>query len=366
MNAKNKIVHVVLLLLLVSALIYLYFAPSIVSWISFLSALTTNLVYYFSDKNNKIGQAIKIKFSSKDINEVNDKEESGFAYSNKDKGMKTLICISDKEHGIINQYYNYNIKEIDHIIEEKLSPIIKRVSKESIQNTYVFLGKLFAKLDKQGIDIKKMENMSPDVYFTLRKALYDNAQKMTKIDSDVLVSLLVEKIKNDTSDFESILLSESILVMSKITKNQVSFLAFLYFLKIKKLPPEQCTISEKIYYRFFCNLDKMYETIVNDVSDFFLGGDQEIPYLEFLKLIERDPIKKAISFTKYLASIYKLKIPFLYSENDLDNLLKLYAPHVRWIDNNYTRKQLSLYSLTPIGEEIAKCYLDNVKYEKKI
>ncbi|WP_195407122.1 LPO_1073/Vpar_1526 family protein [Bacteroides congonensis] len=364
MNTKNKIAYVVLLLLLVSTLIYLCFSPSIISWISFLSALATNLAHFFRDKNTNMGQVIKFIFSPNDTDKINDKKDPDPVYSNSDK-MKAHICISDKEYGIINQYYNYNVKEIDNLIEEKLSPVLKRVSKESIQNTYTFLSKLFAKLDKQKIDINKIENMSPDVYLTLRKALYDNVQKISRVDSDVLISLLVEKIKTDTVDFESVLISESILVMSKITKNHVAFLAFLYFLKIKKLPPELCTISEKIYYRFFCNLDKMYEPIVNDASDFFLGGDQEIPYLEFLKLIERDPLKKAISFTKYLASIYKLKIPFLYSESDLDNLLKLYAPHVRWIDNQYTRKQLSIYSLTPIGEKIAKCYLDNMKSDKK-
>jgi len=70
----------------------------------------------------------------------------------------------------------------------------------------------------------------PDVQAAINDAVQASARRGKKANTNVLVDLITERASVSVSDFKDIVLSEAVLVVPKLTKEQISYLSFIHYM----------------------------------------------------------------------------------------------------------------------------------------
>lgn len=70
----------------------------------------------------------------------------------------------------------------------------------------------------------------PDVQAAINDAVQASARRGKKANTNVLVDLITERASVSASDFKDIVLSEAVLVVPKLTKEQISYLSFIHYM----------------------------------------------------------------------------------------------------------------------------------------
>lgn len=86
------------------------------------------------------------------------------------------------------------------------------------------------KLSKDVDEQLRAKLADPDIQFTLNQAVVQVARKGFDAKSELLKELIVTKIESDQDD-ESILIDQALDTTSRLTTNDIKFLAFVYFLR---------------------------------------------------------------------------------------------------------------------------------------
>ncbi len=111
--------------------------------------------------------------------------------------------------------------------------------KAAEENVRSFSEKLEARIIEKSGTIVLDKFKDPDVQAAINDAVQASARKGEKANVDILTNLIAEKVSSSSSDFLDIVLSEAVLVTSKLTKEQISYLSFIHYMtscSIKKLP----------------------------------------------------------------------------------------------------------------------------------
>ncbi len=86
------------------------------------------------------------------------------------------------------------------------------------------------KLSKDVDEKLRAKLADPDIQYTLNQAVVQVARKGFDAKSELLKELIVTKIENDQED-QSILIDQALDTTSRLTTNDIKFLAFVYFLR---------------------------------------------------------------------------------------------------------------------------------------
>lgn len=233
------------------------------------------------------------------------------------------------------------VKEIFHLLLNQNFPKLREIaSQTAMQNIDNYLAEFEQKFAQSfdRIDVEKIKD--PDVQFSFNEVVEASARKGDKIDSDVLSELIIERISKKTNNFISIVSSEAIKVVSKITSEQINFLTLVHYLK-------------SIVFSDYSNL-----------------GQLEQPASLMIKLTENsfnisESNKKYLQFTGTLTSINitpddyrkttKNNYPFLKEipDNQLDILIERDAPSYKKLMDIYKSNKIHRITLTTVGEMIA-------------
>lgn len=129
---------------------------------------------------------------------------------------------------------NYkDVKDICTDLFEANFPKLREEAKNiSIKHIDSFSEKFFNRLETANQKIENIQERltSPDVQAAINTSILHVARMADKSHQEILCELLVEKI-NTEEDEKNLLINQSIDVMSKISKNQILFLIFLYLLR---------------------------------------------------------------------------------------------------------------------------------------
>lgn len=80
----------------------------------------------------------------------------------------------------------------------------------------------------QFITLEKFKD--PDVQAAINDAVQASARRGKKANPSVLVDLISERASTSSNDFKDVVLSEAVLVVPKLTKEQISYLSFIHYM----------------------------------------------------------------------------------------------------------------------------------------
>lgn len=123
------------------------------------------------------------------------------------------------------------VKEICHLLFQENFPKLCEIAEQTaIQNVENYLSNLENKFieNLNRIDFNKIKD--PDVQYSLNEIISASARKGDKIDSDVLSELIIERISISSNDIISIVCSEAMKIVPKLTGEHIAFLSLCHYL----------------------------------------------------------------------------------------------------------------------------------------
>lgn len=121
------------------------------------------------------------------------------------------------------------------LFKENLPKLREEARKTAYENSEKFCNVFFEKATKKlsPDDFQKFKD--PDVQYVLSKAIVENARRDNSTLRDFLSDLIIQRIESDEEQFQ-IILDEAILIVHKLTKNQLKIITLLFLLKYARLP----------------------------------------------------------------------------------------------------------------------------------
>ncbi|PKP34283.1 MAG: hypothetical protein CVU00_07460 [Bacteroidetes bacterium HGW-Bacteroidetes-17] len=240
------------------------------------------------------------------------------------------------------------VKEIFHLLLSENFPKLREIaSQTAAQNIENYLEKLETKFsqDFDRIDVEKIKD--PDVQFSFNEVVEASARKGDKVDSDVLSELIIERISKKSNDFISIVSSEAIKIVPKLTAEHISFLSLVHYLS-------------SVTHTGFIDLSQLEmpaALIISITSNSFNLSRSNKQYLQFtgaltsLNIISNDfrvTTKKRYDFLKDI------------SNEDLEKLAEQKAPSYKKLMDIYKSSEIYQITLTAVGQMIALANLRRV------
>lgn len=139
----------------------------------------------------------------------------------------------------INNRYGlavHEVKELAKIFMRENFPVLREEAIAAAQaNVQQFLGEFEHKLVQSigRIDLNKFRD--PDVQSSLNDAVLETAKKGTRSNSDLLAALVIERLNSASSDYVSLVVSEAIKVVPRLTPEQIGFLTLALFMTSTKM-----------------------------------------------------------------------------------------------------------------------------------
>lgn len=240
------------------------------------------------------------------------------------------------------------VKEIFHLLLNenfpKLREIASQTATQNIENYLVNFESIFAQ-NFDRIDFEKIKD--PDVQFSFNEVVEASARKGNKVDSEVLSELIIERISKKSNDFISIVSSEAIKIVSKLTSEHISFLSLVHYLSsVKHLGLTDLR-----------QLEHHASIIVSLTSNSFELSHSNKQYLQYtgaltsLDIVSndfRDITKSRYEFVKDVAN------------DELEKLLEQKAPSYKKLMDIYKSSEIYQITLTAVGQMIALANLKRV------
>lgn len=102
--------------------------------------------------------------------------------------------------------------------------------REAEVNVRAFAQELEDKIAQNAQYITLDKFKDPDVQAAINDAVQASARRGKKANTNVLVDLISERASISDNDFKDIVLSEAVLVVPKLTKEQISYLSFVHYM----------------------------------------------------------------------------------------------------------------------------------------
>jgi hypothetical protein len=240
------------------------------------------------------------------------------------------------------------VKEIFHLLLNENLPKLREIASQTAsQNIEKYLDKFETKFAQNfnRIDVEKITD--PDVQFSFNEVVEANARKGDNVDADVLSELLIERISKKSNNFISIVSSEAIKIVPKLTAEHISFLSLVHYLS-------SITHTGLTDLR---QLEQPASLIISLTSNSFDLSLSNIQYLQFtgaltsLNIVSndfRDMTKRRYEFLKDIPN------------DELEKLIEQNAPSYKKLMDVYKSNEIFQITLTTVGQMIALANLKRV------
>lgn len=139
----------------------------------------------------------------------------------------------------INNRYGlavHEVKELAQIFMRENFPVLREEAIAAAQaNVQRFLGEFEQKLAQNIGRIDPNKFKDPDVQSSLNDAVLESAKKGTRSNSDLLAELVLERLNSASSDYVSLVVSEAIKIVPRLTPEQIGFLTLVLFMTSTKI-----------------------------------------------------------------------------------------------------------------------------------
>ncbi|SFD74025.1 hypothetical protein SAMN04489722_1242 [Algibacter lectus] len=240
------------------------------------------------------------------------------------------------------------VKEIFHLLLNENFPKLREIaSQTATQNIEKYLEKFETKFAQNfnRIDVEKITD--PDVQFSFNEVVEANARKGDNVDADVLSELLIERISKKSNNFISIVSSEAIKIVPKLTAEHISFLSLVHYLS-------SITHTGLTDLRQLEQPASLIISLTSNSFDLSLSNKQYLQFtgaLTSLNIVSndfRDITKRRYEFLKDIPN------------DELEKLIEQNAPSYKKLMDVYKTNEIFQITLTTVGQMIALANLKRV------
>lgn len=233
------------------------------------------------------------------------------------------------------------VERIFNILFENNFPKLQEIAARTAQDNVVkFVESLKVGFvaNSHRIDLSKIAD--PDVQYMFNDIMEASARKGDKINPELLSELVIERLSKDSSDVISLICSEAIEVIPKLTKEQIAFITLCHFMSRVTFPG----INHVIRFEPFGQAVLPLIQSCRDISE------TSIEFLAYTGVLN---ISTIIGNGLYsgLSNVYE----FLKgrSEDEIKSEFEAYAPSYYSIIKLHDKCKAYQISLTAIGKMIA-------------
>lgn len=130
----------------------------------------------------------------------------------------------------------HEVKELAQIFMRENFPVLREEAIAAAQaNVQQFLREFESKLTQNIGRIDPNKFRDPDVQSSLNDAVLESAKKGPRSNSDLLAELVIERLNAAPNDYVSLVVSEAIKIVPRLTPEQIGFLTFALFMTSMKV-----------------------------------------------------------------------------------------------------------------------------------
>jgi len=243
----------------------------------------------------------------------------------------------------INNRYGlavHEVKELTQIFMRENFPVLRAEAIAAAQaNVQQFLSKFEEKLAQNIGRIDPNRFKDPDIQSSLNDAVLETAKKGERSNSDLLAELVIERLNTGTNDYVSLVVSEAIKVVPKLTTEQIGFLTLALFLTSTKV-----TSATSLK-----DIDALAIAVLQTSQHSFGLSDSQKSHLEFAGCAS---ILQILSNSPY--TIWKEHYDFLKDipDEELKKIIEKDFPALHQLAKAFDDNKLGQISLTSVGKVI--------------
>lgn len=244
----------------------------------------------------------------------------------------------------VNNRYGLSVsevRELTQIFMRENFPVLRAEAVAAAQiNVDAFLRQFEEKLAQHIGKIDPNKFKDPDVQSSLNDAVMEAGKKGARSNSELLAELVTERVSTGNSDYVSLVISEAIKVVSKLTPEQIGFLTLALFLTSTKVADAK-------------SLDALIPlaTIVLQASQNSFGlSESKKSHLEFAGCAK---VIQFMSNSAYV--IWKSNYEFLKDvpDDELKRMIEQKYPVLDQLAQAFDQNQMGQITLTSVGKAIA-------------
>lgn len=243
----------------------------------------------------------------------------------------------------INNRYGlsvHEVRELTQIFMRENLPVLRAEAVAAAQaNIEIFLRQFEEKISQNIQRINPNRFKDPDIQSSLNDAVLEAAKKGRRSNPDLLVELVTERLNSETNDYVSLVVSEAIKIVSRLTPEQIGFLTFALFLTSTKVT--SATSLKDIV---------PLATVVLQASQHSFGlSESKKSHLEFTGCAK---ILQLVSNSAY--AIWKSNYDFLKDvpDEELKKTIEQDFPVLHQLAKEFDNNQLGQITLTSVGKAI--------------
>lgn len=243
----------------------------------------------------------------------------------------------------INNRYGlavHEVKELTQIFMRENFPVLREEAIAAAQaNVEQFLRQFEEKLAQNIGRIDPNRFKDPDIQSSLNDAVLETAKKGARSNSDLLADLIIERLNKGTSDYVSLVVSEAIKVVPRLTPEQIGFLTLALFLTSTKIT--SATSLQDII--------PLADAVLQTSQHSFGLSDSQKSYLEFAGCAS---ILQLVSNSAY--RIWKTNYAFLKDipDEELKKNIENDFPVLHQLAKAFDDNKMGQVSLTSVGKII--------------
>ena len=258
-------------------------------------------------------------------------------------GQNNLQAGRDINQGVSQS----QIKEIvQELLDVVYNPTVKLiVSEYMLQNMKQFSESLLNIIDSETLSNKIIKN--PDLAFIIDKTIKIVGEKGNRLDLDVLLKLLIERINSNENSLITIVTEQAIEKADKITQKHIALLTIIQIMQNIKYTKESLN-----------DLAATFKEFIPLIKESFDISNSNKKYLSSLGLVEINLLEGDNTYDKFYDT-YQSLLPNLEKENFTKEIEKKYSDIYLTLT---TYKKNSLYQMHPttVGEMIALANLKKI------
>lgn len=246
----------------------------------------------------------------------------------KQKGGSGNTIIAPSGDVTVNQGLGTDqLNESMQLFFDNVLPLLREVAKNQAKEEAEKWGKKLQEaivVNAERIDVNKLSE--PDVQFLLSDSFKNVGRRGDKANPDLLVKMIIERISNDHSELQELVVAQAAEVIPALTSTHLNILTFLCFLNhtsLKKLNHlSELEFSWKLIHDVFKDLsisgwNLQYLEVskcvqINDLGNYDFENIFKRKYPETIGELSNKEIKEQIESTTYLKKVCKI-----YKNNDM-------------------------------------------------
>lgn len=221
--------------------------------------------------------------------------------------------------------------------------------REAQRNVEVFATKLESELAGKIASIALEKFRDPDVQAMINDAVQASARKGAKANPNLLVNLISERVSISNSEFIEVVLSEAVLVVSKLTEEQIAYLSFVHFMT-------SCSIGGTNH---VSQIEPYYKLAFKNISKGFNLSESQKKYMQYTGTCSFASMMHVDIYEHLMKSVDLGYQDIEKFKNDI----KQYCPTTKELAEQFLKdNQGGQVTLTSVGEAIAIANLSkNIK-----